>query len=264
MMVLFAAALAWCLMPWAFVRPRPGARASDSRQVDFAPTEEMSPERLFGCLLSANFAVLMNDNFNQLASALPEQRVRRLLAEHWGIETRADCLRVIGQRVEQLGEISPVEMQAVAAWLEEQRPGGEGARPGLRSPVEHLASGDDMSHGHLSVLAWDIQQLAYLVRLARAVGHVSQSDAEAVLARLAMRARMHYGSWKVYSLAALVGLGMRGAMEVFETSAWERYSRTHSILLRGPRSAIRFASSWSALAPRLPDDALHPTFRAAT
>ncbi|WP_431275015.1 DUF1266 domain-containing protein [Variovorax ureilyticus] len=221
----------------------------------------MSPEQLFGCLLSANFAVLMNDNFNQLASALPEHRVRRLLAEHWGIETRADCLRVIGQRVEQLGKISPAEMQAVAAWLEEQRPGGEGVRPGLRSTVG-LASGDEMSHGHLSVLAWDIQQLAYLVRLAHAVGHVSRSDAEAVLERLAVRARMHFGSWKVYSLAALVGLGMRGAMEVFETSAWERYSRTHSILLRGRCSPIRFASPWGAVAPRLPADASHPAFKA--
>ncbi|SCK61060.1 Protein of unknown function [Variovorax sp. HW608] len=260
MMVLLAAALVWCLMPWAFVRPRFGAR-----RVEFAPTEEMSPERLFGCLLSANFAVLMNDNFNQLASALPERHVRRLLAEHWGIQTRADCLRVIGQRMERLGEISPAEMRAVAAWLEEQRLGADGACTPHRSPAERLASADDMSHGHLSVLAWDIQQLAYLVRLACAVGHVSQRDAEAVLERLAIRARMHYGSWEVYSLAALVGLGMRGAMEVFETSAWERYSRTHSVLLRGRRSPIGFASSWSvarAVAPGLPADALRPDSRA--
>jgi hypothetical protein len=264
-MVLFAVALAWCLISWAFVRPRFGARAKDSRQIEFAPAEHMSPEQLFGCLLSANFAVFMDDNFNQLASALPERRVRRLLAEQWGIQTDADCLRVIHQRMERLGAISPAEMQAVGAWLEEQRLGSEGVCPPARTPVARLASTDDMSHGHLSVLAWDIQQLAYLVRLARAVGHVSQRDAEAALARLAVRARMHYGSWEVYSLAALVGLGMRGAMEVFETSAWERYSRTHSVLLRGRRSPIRFASSWSvarAAAPCLPAGALQPYFRA--
>jgi len=225
----------------------------------------MSPERLFGCLLSANFAVLMRDNFNQLASALPEQRVENLLADHWGVETRVDCIREIDRRIERLGEISPAELEAVAAWLHEQR-SGAGNAVAFRAPVERLASTNDLSHSHLCVLAWDIQQLAYLIRLARAVGHVSQGHAEAVMERLAVRARMHYGSWKVYSLAALVGLGMRSSMEVFETSAWERYSRTHSVLLRSRLSPIRFAASWSAhpgAALRLPAGGLHPAFDAA-
>ncbi|SEB26247.1 DUF1266 domain-containing protein [Variovorax sp. YR216] len=254
MLVLLAAALAWCLMSLTFLRSRWGARIGNSRPVEFAPSGDMSPELLFGCLLSANFAVLMQDNFNQLASALPERQVRKLLAGHWGIEAHADCVQVIEQRMARLGEMSRAEIQAVAAWLDEQRSEVENAHAS-RPPVEHLASTDDLSHGHLSVLAWDIQQLAYLVRLACAVGHVSQAHAEAVLARLALRARLHYGSWNVYSMAALVGLGVRGAMEVFETSAWERYSRTHSIFLSGRHSPTRFASSWSAArvaVPRLP------------
>lgn len=248
MMVLLAALLG-CLKSLASVRSRLGARVGNSRPPESVPPRDSSPELLFGCLLSANFAVLMKDNFNQLASALPERRIRKLLAEHWGIETRADCVRVIEQRMARLGETSPAEILGVAAWLDERR-GGESVHPS-RASAEHLASADDLSHGHLSVLAWDIQQLAYLVRLARAVGHVSHGQAESVLARLSLRARMHYGSWKVYSMAALVGLGMRGAMEVFETSEWERYSRTHSDFLSGRHAPIRLASSWSAcVAPR--------------
>ncbi|MEJ8815935.1 DUF1266 domain-containing protein [Variovorax ureilyticus] len=244
MMALLAAALAWCMKSLASVRLRLSARVGNARPVESVPPHDTCPELLFGCLLSANFAVLMKDDFNQLASALPEHRIRKLLAEHWGIENRADCVHVIEQRMERLGETSPAEIQAVAAWLDDRRRRGEGARP-ARPAAEHLASADDLSHGHLSVLAWDIQQLAYLVRLARAVGHVSHGQAEAVLARLTLRARMHYGSWKVYSMAALVGLGMRGAMEVFETSEWERYARTHSVFLSGRHAPIRLASSWS-------------------
>ncbi|MBO9652235.1 MAG: DUF1266 domain-containing protein [Variovorax sp.] len=234
MMVLLAPA--WSLVSWAFNRSKLAARVA--RDVESAPPEEMSPELLFGCLLSANFAVMMNDNFKQLGSALPKQRVKKLLAEQWGIETRADCIRVIDQAMVRLGEISPAEMKAVAVWLGEQRSEGDVAR------LDRLASIDDLSHGRLSVLAWDIQQLAYLIRLALAAGHVSRNHAEDVLERLTIRARRHYGSWPIYSMAALVGLGMRSSMEIFETSAWERYSRTHSAFLGGPHSPIKFASPW--------------------
>lgn len=234
MMVLLAPA--WSFVSSAFGQSKLAARVA--RDVESAASEEMSPELLFGCLLSANFALLMNDNFKQLASALPRQRVKKLLAEQWGIETRADCIRVIDQAMARLGEISPAEMKAVAAWLDERHAEGDVAR------LDRLVSTDDLSHGHLSVLAWDIQQLAYLIRLALAAGHVSRNHAEDVLERLTIRARKHYGSWPVYSMAALVGLGMRSSMEVFETSAWDRYSRTHSAFVSGRHSPIKFASPW--------------------
>lgn len=266
MMLLCAVALAWCLLLWIFVRSRLALHAVGSREIEFLPTEDMSAERLFGCLLSGNFAILMGDNFNQLASALPAQRVKDLLAEHWGIRTREDCIRIIEHRMDVLGEISQVEMHSVAAWLGEQR-----SADGRRAPVEHSSSGspitrlaeiNELRHGHLSVLAWDIQQLSYLVRLARAIGHVSQTHAETLLKRLAARARVHYDSWSAYSLTALIGLGMRSSMDVFETSDWERFSSTHSVLLRGRRSPIRFASTWrvAPAAPALQAGCMTPAF----
>jgi len=269
MMLLSAAALAWCLLLLVFIRSRLASHAVGLREIEFVPTEDMSAEQLFGCLLSGNFAILMGDNFNQLASALPEQRAKDLLAEHWGIRKREDCIRVIEDRMERLGEISHTEMQAVAAWLGEQRSANSRAarveRDPCQSPIARLAAIDELRHGHLSVLAWDIQQLAYLVRLARTVGHVSQRHAEALLKGLAARARMHYDSWKVYSLAALVGLGMRSSMEAFETSDWDRFSSTHSVLLRGRRSPIKFASTWrlAPVAPAWPTGCMRPAFGVA-
>jgi len=242
MMVLLAPA--WRLVSWAFARSKLGARFASSRKLDQAASaEEMSPDLLFGCLLSANFAVLMNDNFNQLASALPEERVKKLLAEQWGIGTRADCIRAIEKGMPRLGEISTLEMEAVDAWLREQRSRDDIANFS-RLRIERLASTDRLGQGHLSVLAWDIQQFAYLIRLALATGHVSRSQAEAVLGRLTVRARGHYGSWAVYSMAAVAGLGMRSAMEVFETSAWDRYLRTHAAFLDGRQAPTRF-EPWS-------------------
>ncbi len=44
------------------------------RAIRFAPGGEMSPVQLFGCLLSANLALLEHDNFNQFESALPAKR----------------------------------------------------------------------------------------------------------------------------------------------------------------------------------------------
>lgn len=246
---LLSAAFMWGLVLWTFLRGRLGLpMATRLREISFRPNEAMSAEQLFGCLLSANFALLMHDNFNRVASALPEPRVRRLLEEHWGIVSQSDCLRQIEDHVERLGVMSLPEMSAIAAWLSEPRSSGE------RAAIEdchttmklraRLARVDELRHSHLSVLAWDIQQLAYLIRLARAVDLVSQDHAEILLDRLAARARTHFGSWNDYSLSALVGVGMRGSMEIFETSEWETIARTHSVLLDERHSPIGHASSW--------------------
>ena len=254
MTALTTVALIWGFVIWIFLRGRFGpSMESWSRAIAFKPKEAMSPEQLFGCLLSGNFALLMRDNFNQLGSSLSERRIGRVLREHWGIETRADCRRVIASRLESLGRMSPSEKRAIAAWL-----AGEPVDSNEYAALEdtclfvalraHITQLDELRHDHLSVLAWDIQQLAYLVRLACAVGHVSKASAEEILGTLRTRARAHYGSWKEYSLAALIGLGMRGSLEVFDHAEWTQFARTHSVFLNERRSPTKSASRWAVAA----------------
>ena len=254
MTALTTVVLIWSFVIWIFVRGRFGpSKESWSRAIAFKPKEEMSPEQLFGCLLSGNFALLMRDNFNQLGSSLSERRIGRVLREHWGIETRADCRRVIESRLESLGRMSPSEKRAIAAWLT-----GEPVDSNEYAALEdtclfvalraRLTRVDELRHDHLSVLAWDIQQLAYLVRLACAVGHVSKASAEEILGTLRTRARAHYGSWQDYSLAALIGLGMRGSLEVFDHAEWTQFARTHSVFLNERRSPTQSASRWTVAA----------------
>lgn len=256
MTALTTVALIWGFVIWIFLRGRFGpSRESWARAIAFKPKEAMSPEQLFGCLLSGNFALLMRDNFNQIGSSLSERRIGRVLREHWGIETRADCRRVIESRLESLGKMSAAEKRAIAAWLT-----GEPVDSNEYAALEdtclfmalraHIAQVDELRQDHLSILAWDIQQLAYLVRLACTAGHVSKASAEEVLGALKMRARAHYASWTDYSLAALVGLGLRGSLEVFDHAEWRQFARTHSVFLNEHRSPTRSASRWGAAAPR--------------
>ncbi|MGO4396509.1 DUF1266 domain-containing protein [Variovorax sp. M-6] len=254
MTALTTAALIWGVVIWIFVRGRFGpSMASWTRAIAFKPKEEMSPEQLFGCLLSGNFALLMRDNFNQIGSSLSERRIGRVLREHWGVETRADCLRMIESRRESLGKMSPPEKRAIAAWLTGERVDSNEYAAiedtcrfmALRAHITHV---DELRNDHLSVLAWDIQQLAYLVRLACAVGHVSKPSAEEILGALRTRARAHYGSWKDYSLAALIGLGMRGSLEVFDHAEWTQFARTHAVFLNERRSPTKSASRWTVAA----------------
>lgn len=226
-----------------------GAKAW-SNAIAFRPREEMSPEQLFGCLLSANFALLMRDNFNQLGSALSERRMRKTLAEHWGIVSQLKCRRAIESGLARVGEMSAPEKRAIAAWFQ----GGQ-LESNEYAALEHtcmsmvlgarISRVDELRHDHLSVIAWDIQQLAYLVRLAYALDYVSKDLAEAVLVRLRLRARSHYNSWHDYSLSALVGLGLRGSPEVFDSSTWGRFARTHEVFLDARRSPISIASRWA-------------------
>ncbi|MDM0074981.1 DUF1266 domain-containing protein [Variovorax sp. J2P1-59] len=233
----------WTVLMWAFLRSRLlPSREALSRSIAFDPTEKLSPEQLFGCLLSGNFALLMRDNFNQLASALPERRVKEVLAEHWGIASRADCHRTIDEGLHRLGRMSPEEKRAIAAWRLSRRYGqSEGHPREVRTAIER---NPEPSHDLRSVLAWDVQQLAYLVRLALAAGHASREEAASLLETLAAQARSHFASWEDYSVSALTGLGLRGSLEILDSTAeWTEFSQTHSVLL-GKHSPIRSASSW--------------------
>lgn len=250
MTAFISVASVWGLVLWIFLRGRLGPSVQAwSRSIAFKPAAPTSADELFGYLLSGNFALLLRDNFNQLRSALSKRRIFQVLQEHWGITTPIDCRRVIQARIESLGRMSPIEKRAIAAWLVDA-PIDSNEYAALDDTCKfmalraHIAQMDDLRHGHLSVLAWDLQQLAYLVRLACAVDHVSEASAEEVLAVLTERARANFASWKDYSLCALVGLGLRGSLEVFDHAEWALFARTHTVFLNPRGSPTRHASHW--------------------
>jgi hypothetical protein len=256
MTAVVAATLIWALLMWMILRGRYGqSQASWARAIAFEPTEAMSADQLFCCLLSGNFALLMQDNFNQLDSSLSKGRVARILAQHWAIHSATDFHGVLETRLARMGEMSPSEKRAVAAWLM-----GAQADSNEYAALEQtcmfvalqarIAAVDELQHSHLGVLAWDIQQAAYLVRLGLAAGFVSRDLAEWVLDSLRTRARSRYASWKDFSLSALIGLGMRGSLEIFDSTEWTRFARTHTVLLDQHRSPIRSAASWRDTAVR--------------
>jgi hypothetical protein len=205
------------------------------------PTQEMTPDQLFGCLLSGNFALLLGDNFNQLASGLSEQQAQRILAEQWGVTSQAGCHRVIADRLVRLGVMSPAERDALGAWLtgEGEQSEGAGSTLGLRA---RLALVDELRRDYHGVLAWDIQQLAGLLRLALRVRHIHKDEAGRDMLSLAQRARSSFDSWEEFSHCALVGLGMRSSMEIFESAEWPRATRTHSIFVDESDSPTRRAT----------------------
>ncbi len=259
MTAMFIAASISAVVLWIFLRGRSGpSLGAWSRAIEFKPRETMAPEQLFGCLLSGNFALLMRDNFNQLGSALSVRRIGQIMREHWGIESQDDCLQAIQSRLAGLGWMSPSEKRAIAAWL-----CGESIDTNAYAALEdtctfmasraRIAQIDELRRSRLSVLGWDVQQLAYLVRLACTVGHISRASAEEILALLGDRARLHYASWKDFSLGALLGLGLRGSLGFFDRTEWTQFARTHSVLMNPQRSPIRSASRWGE---RVPDRTL--------
>jgi hypothetical protein len=210
----------------------------------------MSPEQLFGCLLSGNFALLMRDNFNQPASSLPKGRVTKILSEHWAIRSPIEFQWVLEARLARMGQMSQLENGAIAAWH-----AGHWAQSDEYAALEQtcmfmilqarLVDDDVLRRGHLSVLAWDVQQVAYLLRLGLAVDYVSRRFADSVIDLLRMRVQSTYASWQEYSLSALVGLGMRGSLEIFDTTEWMQFARTHLVLLDEHHSPIRSAAPWT-------------------
>jgi hypothetical protein len=251
--VIIAAASIWGLVLWFFLHERLGPSArSWARSIDFRPTEPVRPEQLFGYLLGGNFALLLRDDFNQLPSALPSRRIHQLLQEHWRIETETDCERVIRSRIEGLGRLSPAEKRAIAAWMIDA-PIDSSEYMALEDTCRfialraRLAQVDALRHDHLSILAWDMQQLACLVRMACAVGWVTRASADEVLSMLKARARASFASWSDYSLCGLVGLGLRGSLDVFDRTEWTQFARSHSVFLDKRHTPTRHASRWGSV-----------------
>ena len=251
MFTLIAVALVWVVLLWIVLHGRFGpSHAQWARAISFQPTEKASPEQLFGCLLSGNFALLMRDNFNQLASSLPAGRVARILEQYWTIRSRMDYLVELDLRLARIGEMSAPEKRAISAWLagtalESKEYAALEATCQFMVSRARIAGLDELQETHLGVFAWDVQQVAYLVRLGLAADYVSREFADLVMDGLATRARSRYGSWKDYSLSALAGLGMRGSLEIFDSTEWMQFARTHSVLLDRRRSPISGAAPWS-------------------
>ncbi|MET0542403.1 MAG: DUF1266 domain-containing protein [Variovorax sp.] len=219
--------------------------------IRFAPTETMSPAQLFGCLLSANLALLEHDNFNQLASALPVRRVRAILAAHWQIDSPASCRGAIFGRLHHLGRASKEEEAAFAAWAAGttiDTPAFAALHDVCRflSMDAQVTSPRRMLDRPFDMLAWDIQQVAYIMRLGLAAGLVQRDLAERMFGLLQDRARDAYHSWNDFSLAMLVGMGMRSPVDTFDIGGWIEFARSHTVLLESRDTLLRHAAPWTA------------------
>jgi len=198
--VLVASNLVGLLALWVILRCRfAPSQANWARAIAYRPTRAMSPDQLFGCLLSGNFALLMRDNFNQPESSLSRERAAAVLAELWGVHSPIELRRVIKDRLARMGQMSSLEAGALAAWH-----AGHWAQSSEYAALEQtcmfviskarIVDDDALRQARLSVLAWDVQQVAYLVRLGLAVGHVSRLLADSVLDVLRARAQAEYAS----------------------------------------------------------------------
>ena len=237
-MGLIALAFAVPVILCAMIHSWPGASFTPrGRSLSFEPTEPMSREALFEVMLSANFALLMHDDFNQLGSALPHEQAHEMLEVHWGVDSK-DAYRI--------------ELEARRRRLADLQVRAARRSPRLRASTDHpefvtprFVDLDLLTHDQISALAWDIQQLAYLVRLGHKVDHLPRDHAEAVLQDVAALARSHFSSWSDYSLSALVGMRLRGPFEIFGVSEWNRFSQSHALLLVGRAgSPLAEAAAW--------------------
>ena len=253
-MDLWIAALAiWLALLCTIVVVRMGwSDASRARGIAFVPTEAISQDQLFGLLLGANVAVIEHDDFNQLASTLPRRRIPELLARYWSVCSARDFQRVIDDRLRTLGAVSAEEAEAFDAWGAGTTIDTEAYRS-LRDVLVFLTAhagivkpgGIRDQHCHL--LAWDVQQVAYLLRLGYTMGYVSRETAWRTLQRLRQTARMRYASWADYSLSALVGMGLRGVLDLDDVADWYHIARSHTVLLAAHRLLLARAADWTAL-----------------
>jgi hypothetical protein len=213
--------------------------AHRGRMISFEPTEPMSREQLFQSMLSANFALLLHDDFNQLGSSLPDEQAREILAIHWGVGSMPTYRVELETQLRRLGD------SQIRRALPTARPRTNVEHPEFVTPGVPAGHFDLLTHDQISVLAWDIQQLAYLVRLGYKVDYLPRDYAQAILQDIAALARSHFSSWSDYSLSALVGMRLRGPMEIFGVSEWNRFSQTHALLLTGRAgSPLAEAAAW--------------------
>ncbi|MGJ7493318.1 DUF1266 domain-containing protein [Variovorax sp. ZT4R33] len=225
--------------------------------LNFAPTESVSPRQLGAYLLSANLALLANDDFNQLKSALPKRKVRQLLRGQWQIRSRQDFECVLADRLEWCGVGTAEEMQALSTWHQghaQTTPAGAALEDICRFLSVHAGIVHPRTIGdfHLNLVAWDVQQLAYMVRLGASLDYLSTSRAHALLTMLHREARMHYTSWGEYSLSSLIGMGLRSPVDLHQASGWHRIAASHAALLRTPTSPMVRLGLWSTAASPAP------------
>ncbi|MGJ7486325.1 DUF1266 domain-containing protein [Variovorax sp. LT2P21] len=258
-MDIWIAALAiWLALLCTIVGVRMGwSNASWARGIAFAPTEAIAAHQLFGLLLSANLALLEHDDFNQLASTLPRRHIRDLLARYWNVRSARDFQRVIDTRLRALGAVSSEEAEAFEAW-QIGEPVDTAAYRSLRDVLVFLSAHagivkpGEIRDQHLGLVAWDVQQVAYLLRLGFTLGYASRESVWRALDRLQPMARMRYTSWKDYSLSALVGMGVRGVLDLDDIGDWYHIARSHTVLLAARRSLLARAADWTA-PPHAPD-----------
>jgi len=225
--------------------------ANWARGIAFTPTEVIAPHQLFGLLLGANLALLEHDDFNQLASTLPRRRIQDVLARYWNVRSARDFQQVIDKRLRSLGAVSSEEAEAFEAW-QIGEPVDTAAYRSLRDVLVFLSAHarvvkpDEIGDQHCRLMAWDVQQVAYLLRLGFTMGYASRESVWRTLDRLQPMARMRYTSWKDYSLSALVGMGVRGVLDLDDIGDWHHIARSHTVLLAARRSLLARAADWSA------------------
>lgn len=249
--IWIAALIVWLALLCAGVGVRMGwSDASRARRIAFRPAEAMTAPQLFGLLLGANVALLEHDDFNQLASALPRRRVREVLAQYWNVRSAQDFQAVIEHRLCGVGAVSTEEADAIAAW-HAGTPVDTVAYQSLRDVLVFLSAHagivkpGEIREQHCHMVAWDVQQVAYLLRLGFTMGYISRDSVRRVLERLQKTARIHYTSWKDYSLSALVGMGLRGVLDLDDIGDWYEIARSHTVLMAARRSLLAQAGEWS-------------------
>lgn len=225
--------------------------ANWARGIAFAPTEAIAAHQLFGLLLGANLALLERDDFNQLASTLPRRRIRELLARYWNVRSARDFQQVVDTRLRTLGAVSSEEAEAFEAWRIGV-PVDTAAYRSLRDVLVFLSAHagvvkpGEIRDQHCRLVAWDVQQVAYLLRLGFTLGYASRESVWRTLDRLQPMARMRYTSWKDYSLSALVGMGVRGVLDLDDIGDWHHIAHSHTVLLAARRSLLARAADWTA------------------
>jgi hypothetical protein len=228
--------------------------AMTARRIDFNPKEPVVPDQLSSYLLSANLALMEGDNFNQLASALSLKRVAQALDDHWGISNRSAFARTLSTQFTRLGQTPADTREAFAAWL---------AGVPLRTSrfaalfeVCHFLSAEAgiidarrTDQRHLKTIAWDVQQLAYMIRLGHSAGYLPREVALSHLHRLRRLVTMYYSSWEDYSASALIGIGLSQHYDRLDTRKWYQLGRTHKVLLSSGHRLLEEASMWKRGAP---------------
>lgn len=233
---LFLLLTAWtailCYFAWVVY----GRRFSGAIQkINLKPESDTSQAEIFSCLLSGNIALIEKDNFDQLASSLSSEKIQQALFRYWQIEGPESFSVGLQQAFFQLGDTHAIEREAFSAW-------NTGFACNTATYIRlfdvckflsvnaALIEPGRIGARQLNMTAWDIQRLAYLVRLGHAAHYMSRDAALQSLRRLSVAARAHYASWEDFSISALIGMGVRSEVDVLQASVWHDFAQTHVAL----------------------------------